>query len=49
MIIEDTFDPDAPSRPVDWPTVPLPLLVDEAADPDGDPDALTELARRGAP
>jgi hypothetical protein len=44
VIIHDTFDPDNPSPPVDWTTMPLPLLVGEARD--GDRDALVELCKR---
>lgn len=46
MIIRDTFDPDVEPAPIDWTTVPFELLVTEAADPDGDREALVELRRR---
>lgn len=48
MIIRDTFDPDVDPPPIDWTMLPIELLAAEAADPDGDPAALAELARRTA-
>lgn len=49
MIFRDTFNPDNPPPPIDWTTLPVEVLAAEAADPDGDPAALAELARRGTP